>query len=350
MADPRAAVPDEVLAAWRELGPGARVEPMAGGLIHGTYRVAGAGGPVVLQRMSPIFAPEVNLDVAAVTEHLAGKGRVTPRLLPTRAGRLWLEHGGAVYRAMTFVPGASFSRVQGPAQARAAGEILGRFHADLADLDHTFRNVRRVHDTAAHLAALEEALAAHPGHRLRPQVEALAEDILRAAQDLPALDGLPRRTGHGDPKLDNLRFAGPRAPERDRGLCMLDLDTCGRHLLAHELGDAWRSWANPAGEDRAQASFDLEIHAASWTGYCAVAPAPTAEERASLLHGLEWITLELAARFAADALAESYFGWDRARFPAAGEHNLLRARGQWSLHGACVASRRARARDLGLSL
>ncbi len=36
------------------------------------------------------------------------------------------------------------------------------------------------------------------------------------------------------------------------------------------------------------------------------------------------IATELAMRFAADALNERYFGWDRARFPAAGEHNLLR--------------------------
>ena len=59
--------------------------------------------------------------------------------------------------------------------------------------------------------------------------------------------------------------------------------------------------------------------------------------------GVEWVSLELAARFAADALAESYFGWNAARFPGRGEHNLVRARGQWSLHQALLASRAARA-------
>ena len=46
---------------------------------------------------------------------------------------------------------------------------------------------------------------------------------------------------------------------------------------------------------------------------------------------------------AADAIFESYFGWDRARFPAAGEHNLLRARGQFALFEAALTTRGERA-------
>ena len=55
-------------------------------------------------------------------------------------------------------------------------------------------------------------------------------------------------------------------------------------------------------------------------------------ERASLALGLERVSLELAARFATDALCESYFGWDPERFPSAGEHDRVRARGQLSLY------------------
>ena len=44
-------------------------------------------------------------------------------------------------------------------------------------------------------------------------------------------------------------------------------------------------------------------------------------------------------RFAADALNESYFGWDKARFARAGDHNLLRARGQASLADAVSTAR-----------
>ena len=50
--------------------------------------------------------------------------------------------------------------------------------------------------------------------------------------------------------------------------------------------------------------------------------APTRYEVSA---GVATITLELAARFALDALEERYFRWDRQRFAAAWEHNLLRA-------------------------
>ncbi|MEE2751965.1 MAG: hypothetical protein VX519_11085 [Myxococcota bacterium] len=50
-----------------------------------------------------------------------------------------------------------------------------------------------------------------------------------------------------------------------------------------------------------------------------------------LVSGVERICLELAARFCADALNESYFGWDASIAPGRGEHNLIRAKGQLAL-------------------
>jgi hypothetical protein len=96
------------------------------------------------------------------------------------------------------------------------------------------------------------------------------------------------------------------------------------------------------------AVLDLEIMGASLRGYAAgLGRDLSADERRALLLGVEWVSLELAARFAADALFETYFGWDAARYPGRGEHNLLRARGQWSLHQALLATRDQRSAMLG---
>ena len=57
---------------------------------------------------------------------------------------------------------------------------------------------------------------------------------------------------------------------------------------------------------------------------------------------MDWISLELAARFCADALNERYFGWDAERFAGRGEHNLHRAHGQHSLFRAAAPSRAER--------
>lgn len=328
------------------------VAPLGRGLINDTFAVdtdtdTGTGA-LVLQRVHPVFSPEIHHNIQAVTEHLAGRGMLTPRLHPTPEGALWVEREGEVWRLMTRMPGVSFDAVRSPVQAHAAAALLARFHSALDDLDHGFVGLRAgVHDTPAHLARLDEAVAQHPDHRLHDPVARLHAAITTRAAELPTLHGLPSRIVHGDPKLNNIMFESALAPGWDHTLCLIDLDTVAPMPLALELGDAWRSWCNPRGEDDDVARFDLPIYEASLRGYlgaCTLELRP--EEREALLVGVEWITLELAARFAADALAERYFGWDRARFPAAGEHNLVRAHGQWSLHEAVLAARPARQRML----
>ena len=338
-----------VLAAYPALER-PRARPMSGGLINRTFAVEDPAGAFVLQRINPIFDPVMHHNIEAVTRRLRDRGLVTPTLLPTRAGALWFElPGGGAWRLMTRVPGRSFDVIESPAQARSAGALVARFHSALHGLEHSFRGLRvGVHDTAKHLEVLARALARHREHPLRAEVEALAHDIRGALATLPEHAGLPTRIAHGDLKFSNVLFAGERGPARVQAICLVDLDTLAPMPLHHELGDAWRSWCNVGGED-GRARFDLEIFAASLEGYVDALAVPLRdEERAALLHGVEWICLELAARFAADALNESYFGWDRQRYARAGDHNLARARGQRELAREVVATRRERAALLGV--
>jgi Ser/Thr protein kinase RdoA (MazF antagonist) len=325
--------PAGALAAFGDW-PGASIDPIQGGLINHTYRVASGGRRAVLQRVNPLFPPGIHHNIQAVTSHLEARGMLTPRLIPTTAGHLWAEVDGEVWRLLTFVDGLSFDQVGSPAQAAAAGALLGRFHRALDDLSHTFVHPRSSHDTPRHLVRLAEAVAAHPQHRLAAEVAPLAAGI--AASRLPPLPPLAPRPCHGDPKFNNFLFAGAEA------ICLIDLDTVGPMALAHELGDAWRSWCNRNGEDQEVAALDLAVMAASLEGYRSERPLGRDEREAALL-GVEWVSLELCARFAADALEERYFGWDPARFPGRGEHNLTRARGQWSLHQQLLGSRQDRA-------
>ena len=331
---------------------GAAVARIGSGLINRSYLVRrDDGARAVLQAVSPIFPPDIHGNIAAVTGRLAQAGLVTPRLLPTRDGGLYLTAAdGGVWRLLTHIDGVSFDVVGGAEQARAAGELVGRFHGALDGLDHDFVGMRLgVHDTAGHLDRLDEAVATQAGHRLWAEVRPLAAAIGAGAAALPPLPALPPRVCHGDLKFNNILFAGPAPPAAARAVCLIDLDTVGPQSLAYELGDAWRSWCNRAGEDTVEADLDLEIMRASLDGYArGLGRALGGDERRALLLGVEWVSLELAARFAADALFESYFGWDATRFPSRGEHNLVRARGQWSLHEALLATRDRRAASLGL--
>jgi Ser/Thr protein kinase RdoA (MazF antagonist) len=263
-----------------------------------------------------------------VTEHLARKGLLTPRLVPTRSGALWHEDNG-VWRVLTRIEGVCRDALESPAQARAAGSIVAEFHRAVDDLDYTFRHKRPgVHDTPRHLRQLNEALAEHRGHRHYETIAPLAERVLEAAATLPPLPVTPERIVHGDPKVSNLLFAA----DSDRALCLIDLDTLSRMPVALELGDAIRSWCNPATEDAASARFVRPLFDAAIAGYAESAPGfLTRDEWSAIPSGALTITVELAARFCADALRESYFGWNATRYDSASAHNQARVRGQLKL-------------------
>ena len=113
---------------------------------------------------------------------------------------------------------------------------------------------------------------------------------------------------------------------------LIDLDTMSYGTLDAELGDALRSWCNTAREDDPSPCFSLPLFRAAMEGYLHGSELwLTAAERASIPAGIRRIVLELAARFAADALNESYFGFDLNVAPTRGDHNLIRAKNQLCL-------------------
>ena len=77
------------------------------------------------------------------------------------------------------------------------------------------------------------------------------------------------------------------------------------------------------------AQFSAELFESALNGYAAGASGWIEErEWRAILPATHTILIELAARFCADALNESYFGWDPDNFATRSEHNLVRARGQ----------------------
>jgi hypothetical protein len=102
--------PAQVLSAFRL--DGTTLTAITTGLINrGWFVCATDGVEAVLQRVNPIFAAEVNDDIAAVTTHLAGKGLITPRLLTTTGGAVWLRHDDHVWRALTRIPGYTLDAI-----------------------------------------------------------------------------------------------------------------------------------------------------------------------------------------------------------------------------------------------
>jgi Ser/Thr protein kinase RdoA (MazF antagonist) len=315
----------EALGAWG-LGP-ARITPIVSGHINRTFLVEVSSGRFALQRLNAIFGPEVHLDIEAITAELEAAHLLTPRLVPA-AGKLWItDRAGATWRMLTFIDGEVVLAADSAQRCASAGELLGRFHRALWSCTHRFRHRRLgIHDTASHLAKLERLLLAHRAHRSFSEVEPVGRAILEDARQLKLEATLPERVVHGDPKISNVIFGAD-----GEARCLIDLDTVARMPLPVELGDALRSWCSPQGEE-VEGELDLGFFRAALRGYAeGVGQLPGLEERAAIPAAVEVIAVELAARFCADALEESYFRWDATRFASSCAHNLTRARAQLAL-------------------
>lgn len=312
--------PDAILAHY-DIGPVERVTRVRTGLMHGTWSVDTADRRFTLQRLHHMLStPEIIGDYAAVTGHLAEKGVLAPRLVRTRGGDPVVEDGERWWRLATWVDGEVRQKVKTPIEAEAGARALGRFHRVMADIDHQFGSQHPLHDTAAHLERLRTAVAdpanAEPLDAIRPEVDRVLDILPRLV--LPT--DLPQRVVHGDPKISNVLFEG------DRAIGLIDLDTCMRHTVLVDLGDAVRSWCRDGHEDEEQ-RFHIDRFEAILRGYAAEGPALDVRERALLPGAGPLITLELACRFLWDALTDHYFAWDAERYPSRRAHNTARARG-----------------------
>lgn len=300
-----------------------RATPITMGLINETFRIDAREGSYALQRLHPAFAGKLNEDLDAITARVAEAGLLTPRLLRTRDGAAFVEDEGRAWRMITWLEGEAFHSTDGPKKLASAGRLAARFHGALVGMEHEFAFSRPgAHDTRAHRARLaERAKKPHPrSDVLVPLANAIT------GYPLPTMPALPERIIHGDLKFSNILFRG------DEAVALVDLDTLQWGSVVVELGDAFRSWCNPLGEDTTEPPFRRDLYDAAVGGYLeAAGPWLSDSEQAALPLGPERIALELSSRFALDAFEESYFRWDKERFASASLHNEARARAQFFL-------------------
>ena len=104
---------------------------------------------------------------------------------------------------------------------------------------------------------------------------------------------------------------------------MIDLDTCNRHTVLVDLGDAIRSWCRDGYEDEVQ-QFHLDRFEAILRGYAKSACPLSDDEVEYLWMAGPMITLELASRFARDVMEDSYFAYNSEIYESRRAHNLAR--------------------------
>ena len=299
------------------------------GLINKSFKVdVSDGRTFVLQKISDRFSAEVTGKIHRLTSHLESSGLKTFHVLEGKNGQLIETYKGESWRLLSFLEGFSPTRVETNLQASEAGALLARFHLALEGYeDEDFRTTLGSHDIHLHLTKLDKAIKKNKAGPFYSEVKSRTEILFATVNKLPPMKGCTMKVLHGDPKISNFLFSA----DKKKAECILDLDTVGPASLSLELGDAFRSWCNPMGEDEENGVFDSNLFKSAFESYANVAGCFLGQpEREELVLGTLYVYFELSARFLLDVLEERYFGWDSTRFSSSAEHNLIRAKGQFN--------------------
>ena len=301
----------------------------------GTWEHDGHRTRFLHQRINNHVFRDVKLlmsNIERISSHLKKHltpGEQTLEIVRAKDGGLVVEAKEEVWRTYKFIENSvSYDRIPGPEYAKAAAQMLGRFHLCLADLavSEVRETIPEFQNIALRFKVFVEAHKADTYRRAKG-----AQSEIRQILDNQSLfetieNGLksaqiPLRIVHGDPKINNILFQTNSA----KAIAMVDLDTAMPGTALYDFGDLVRSSSLDVEEDSAKIQdFDVSRFALLSEGYLSqMRSLLTPSELALLPLAPQIITITLAARFLSDYLTgDAYF---KVQHP---EQNLLRARTQ----------------------
>jgi len=308
-----------------------KVSKFGNGLINETFLVKSRSGEYVLQKLHPIFKSTVLTDTQNVTLHLSGKGLLTPLIVKTKNKKLFLKDDKkGCWRMLTFIPGKCYEKGIDSKKAFSAGQFVGRFHDALSGFDYEFKHkIKGFRSPKARIYKLKKTLNKFKNTQKYRELHDLSMEVLENYKKIKNKEyGLPDRIVHGDLKINNIRF-----DEKEKAVCLLDLDTLGRGKIATDIADAARTWCNKADEgDVKNSKFDLKIFENMMRGYLDTAKFATRGEIKQIPEAIQKVILVLSTRFLTDAFEEKYFRLNSEQYKNLYEQNKTKSFAQMVLY------------------
>lgn len=322
------------------------VKPLGSGHIHATFVAYILSKPViVLQQINTrVFRDPVTLmnNILVVTKHIQGKletagvGDVANRVLvPLQrpdGSLLYTDNEKKVWRCFYYIPGITYNTASDRTMVFEGGKAYGRFLNMLSDLpqEPIKETIRGFHNMALRLRQFDDACKNGVEERIS---ESAAEiDILTSRMqemmiihDLGQSCSIPVRIVHHDTKINNVMF-----DEKNKGLCVIDLDTVMPGYIHDDFGDSIRTFTNTGEEDDADlsnVSINMDYFKAYAEGYLEETRSTlTATEKDHLALSARAMTYMQCLRFLTDYLnGDIYYHINHEG------HNLQRTRAQIKL-------------------
>ncbi len=340
----------EIFKSFEADGTFIKGELYGSGHIHDTFRIETAEAQkdnYIIQRLNnKIFKniPQLQNNIERVTIHLREKLGNIPgsnlkreclQLIPAhKDGKSWItDKAGNYWRMYIFISNhRSYNIVDTPDKAYEGGKAIGRFQAMLADLpgNPLFETIPYFHDIEKRLETFITIVEVNPAERVEKAGNEISF-VLKRAEEMKIIlklgkEGkIPIRITHNDTKFNNILL-----DEKDKALCVIDLDTVMPGYVHYDFGDAIRTTANIAAEDEKELSkvkMNINLFEAYAKGYLSETRDTLNDvEKEYLAFAPRLITYTIAVRFLTDFIdGDNYFKIHHEH------HNLQRARAQLKL-------------------
>ena len=339
----------EIISQFALHGEIKDIHPFGSGHINDTFRLQNADNrkpDYLLQRVNhTVFKdiPSLMENIQYVTEHIRKKleaTRITDKfrrvltLVPAKNNQIYFKDTeGNFWRIFYFINRTvSYDIVSTRQQANEGGRAFGQFQRWLSDfkpgiLKDTipdFHNIEKRYKKFAY------GITADPVGRVKevePEIEFVMDRIDSMGTILRNGEAgiIPLRITHNDTKFNNVLF-----DEKDRALCVIDLDTVMPGYLAYDFGDSIRTIVNTAAEDEKELQkidVNIQFFKAFTLGFIKETTGLLSKEEIELLPmGALLLPYMMGLRFLTDYIeGDVYY---KIHSPG---HNLQRARAQFQL-------------------
>ena len=315
------------------------VEPLTTGLINRTWKISHGDNQYILQRINdyvfkqPYYIAE---NIRMVDEYLEKRSPayLFPSPVKTIKGEdVIYDEVEGWFRLFPFIKGShTIQVVTSPGQAFEAAMQFGKFTKLLSGFDASklHKTIPDFHNLGLRFQQFENAIENGNDSRIKQSHELIKEiksrhHIVASFEKIENNHLIKQRVTHHDTKISNVLF-----DDREKGICIIDLDTLMPGYFISDLGDMMRTYLSPTGEE--EMDFDkIEIRTdffkAIIAGYAgAIGNELNKDEQALIFFAGLFLTYMQAMRFLTDHLNNDiYYG---AAFE---DHNLIRAGNQIQL-------------------
>lgn len=339
----------EIVDQFQIEGEISSIESFGDGHINDTYQIVcnnSKKSNYILQRVNNYVFKNIKglmNNISLVTTHLRNKlvenniknvEEVSLELIKTKYEKVYFEDSkGKPWRLFNFIKDHKvFDGVPDTDIAFEGARMFGKFINDLSDLDtnNIVETIPNFHNIAIRLDQLELSIEQNVAGRVSHVKDEInyarsRREIMSRILNLGEKGLITQRIVHNDTKINNVLF-----DQKNKGICVVDLDTIMPGFVHYDFGDGVRTCANTGLEDDRDlknVSYDLEMYKAFSCGFI--------ESVNSVLNDVERNTLAQAAllfpfimgvRFLIDYISGDIYYKTKYE-----NHNMIRAKAQLKL-------------------